>query len=103
MKPGAVCVACEAFLAECVVPVGEASAAMCWLCAHHVVDHEVPVHLAVEAECDCTPEQVYPKHVIRARVLLGAPVRSGSLVDWQKVAAEHLPHIKTTTRRRTCS
>lgn len=55
-----VCVACKAFRAECVVPVGEASAPMCWLCAHHVVDHECPPHKAMTAECECAPELIYP-------------------------------------------
>ena len=54
------CVACKAFRAECVAPVGESSAALCWLCAHHVVDHEVPPHLAATAECECLPHQIYP-------------------------------------------
>jgi hypothetical protein len=61
------CVACKAYAAECQAPVGEGSAPMCWLCAHHVVDHDVPLHEAMEARCECTPDQVYPKHVIAAR------------------------------------
>lgn len=54
------CVACEAFAAECEVPVGEGAAPMCWNCAHHVVDHGVPLHEAMTAECECTPDKVYP-------------------------------------------
>ncbi len=54
------CVACKGFRAECVVPVGESSAPMCWLCAHHVVDHERAPHDAATAECECLPHQVYP-------------------------------------------
>lgn len=54
------CVACGAFAAECEVPVGEGAAPMCWNCAHHVVDHGVPLHEAMTAECECTPDQIYP-------------------------------------------
>lgn len=54
------CVACKGFRAECVVPVGKASAAMCWLCAHHVVDHGCEPYRAMTAECECLPHQVYP-------------------------------------------
>jgi hypothetical protein len=64
-----VCVACKAFVAECMAPVGEGSAAMCWLCAHHVVDHEVPLHEAAEARCECTPDQIYPVRVLQERAV----------------------------------
>lgn len=57
------CVACKAFKAECQVPIGEGSTAMCWLCAHHVVDHDTPVHEASTAECECSPSAIYPAHV----------------------------------------
>lgn len=66
-KKGAVCVACKAFTADCVAPVGEASAPMCWLCAHHVVDHDVPLTEAMEARCECTPDQIYPVRVLQER------------------------------------
>jgi hypothetical protein len=65
------CVACKAFKAECQVPVGEGSAAMCWLCAHHVVDHETPVHEAATAECECDPKDIYPAEVQRFRMQHG--------------------------------
>lgn len=58
--PVKICVACNAFRAECIVPVREASAPMCWLCAHHVVDHERDLHEAMTAECECLPHQIYP-------------------------------------------
>lgn len=54
------CVACKAFRAECVVPVDESSAPMCWLCAHHVVDHDCAPHEAMTAECECLPHRIYP-------------------------------------------
>lgn len=69
-----VCVACQAFVAECMAPVGDGSAPMCWLCAHHVVDHDVPLHEAAEARCECTPEQVYPVRVLQQRALWLTPV-----------------------------
>lgn len=54
------CMACKAFAAECLVPIGDGAVPMCWLCAHHVIDHEVPLHLAHSAECECAPQAVYP-------------------------------------------
>lgn len=68
-KKTAVCVACQAFNAEVRAPVGEGSAPMCWLCAHHVVDHGVALHDAMEARCECTPDQVYPARVLQQRAL----------------------------------
>lgn len=62
-----VCAACKAFAAECMVPHGEGSLSMCWLCAHHVVDHEVPLARAMEAQCECAPEDIYPVRVLKAR------------------------------------
>lgn len=54
------CAACKAFAAECLVPVGDDAVPMCWLCAHHVVDHDTPIEGACEGECDCRPHQIYP-------------------------------------------
>lgn len=65
-----VCVACKCWTAECHAPVGEGSAVMCWLCAHQVVDHDVPLHEAMNACCECTPDQVYPKAVLERRAAL---------------------------------
>ncbi len=58
--PPKLCVACKGFRAECIVPVGEASAPMCWICAHHVVDHNCAPHDAATAECECLPHEIYP-------------------------------------------
>lgn len=58
--PRKLCVACQAFAAECEAPIDEGSAPMCWLCAHHVVDHGVTLHEAAEARCECLPHQIYP-------------------------------------------
>ena len=54
------CVACSGFRAECMAPVGEDSAPMCWLCAHHVVDHGCSMQGASTAECECAPHEIYP-------------------------------------------
>ena len=62
-----ICVACKSFRAECHAPIGEDSAALCWLCAHHVVDHEAALHEAATAQCECTPDQVYPAWVMHER------------------------------------
>lgn len=54
------CAACQGMRAECVAPVGETSMPLCWLCAHHVVDHGVAPGLAMTAECECLPEEIFP-------------------------------------------
>lgn len=61
--PKEACAACEAFAPTCLVPVGDAAVPMCWLCAHHVIDHEVAPHHANTAECECLPEQIYPNRI----------------------------------------
>lgn len=71
-KPRKGCVACQTFAPECIVPVGDASAPMCWLCAHHVVEHNVPVSKAYNAECECLPQAIYPHRAFEA-VELAAP------------------------------
>lgn len=57
------CAACKGYRAECVAPVGEGSMHLCWLCAHHVVDHGVAPELAITAECECLPHEIYPGRV----------------------------------------
>lgn len=54
------CASCEAFAAECLTPIGDAAVPLCWLCAHHIVDHGCAPHRAVTAECECLPHQIYP-------------------------------------------
>ena len=63
------CASCETFAPECLVPVGDAAVPMCWLCAHHVIEHDVAPHHARVAECECVPGEIYPS---RSTV---APVR----------------------------
>lgn len=56
-----ICVACNAFRAECYVPVGDGSKQMCWVCAHLHVEHNVPLHKILDSEaCDCAPHVIYP-------------------------------------------
>lgn len=57
------CGACGTFAPECLVPVGELAVPMCWLCAHHVVEHDAPLAAAHCAECECTPREIYPHRV----------------------------------------
>lgn len=61
------CCGCDAFKAEVLVPHGEGAIAMCWLCAHAHVDHEVPISKCLGHECECPPEAVYPERMIKAR------------------------------------
>lgn len=88
-EPKSVCVACGSFLAECVAPVGESSAALCWPCAHHVVDHGVALCDAMNAECDCPPEKVYPASVIERQRLLG--IRAPRA--WDELGRRLAPHL----------
>ena len=64
-RKGTLCVGCRAFVAE-VRPGGRA---LCYVCAHHVVDHGVDpdafasdgkLKLVVVAECECMPGDIYP-------------------------------------------
>jgi hypothetical protein len=54
------CVACRTYAPECLVPMGDEALPMCWLCAHHVVEHDTAVEHAYCAECECTPQQIFP-------------------------------------------
>ncbi len=62
-----VCRACGTFSPDCLVPVDEGALPMCWLCAHHVVDHGSAVSAAHVGECECSLEEIYPPHVLNAR------------------------------------
>lgn len=54
------CRACKSFAPEVLVPDGDEAVPMCWLCAHHVVDHDASMQAAPSAECECLPHQIYP-------------------------------------------
>ncbi len=60
------CNACGTFAPECLVPVGELAMPMCWLCAHHVVEHDCLLADAFSAECDCMPHDIYPGRLFDA-------------------------------------
>lgn len=66
-RPVKSCVACKAFAAECIVPIGEASAAMCWICAHHIIEHECRITEAGSAKCKCPPHKIYPDRAVNDR------------------------------------
>jgi hypothetical protein len=56
-----VCAACSTFRPEVVVSTTpDTHAALCWICAHHVVEHGAPVAHARVGECECAPEAIYP-------------------------------------------
>lgn len=54
------CAACKVYAPEVLVPDGDAALPMCWLCAHHVVEHGTALEAAYCAECECTPQEIYP-------------------------------------------
>lgn len=89
-----ICGACKAFESECMVPVFDGdSMPMCWLCAHHVVDHEVPICEAMDAECECAPGDIYPRHSAHARARLQQPVVPVNEV-WNTLQTRLAPHLK---------
>jgi hypothetical protein len=57
-KPACDC--CKAFAPECLVPMGDGAMKMCWLCAHAVVEHDVPVDSALHHRCKCSAQDIYP-------------------------------------------
>lgn len=47
---------------DVVVPLGEGAINLCWLCAHHHVDHGVPLSQCATSErCEHTPDEIYPR------------------------------------------
>ncbi len=62
----AACVCCKTFAPECLVPVGDEALPMCWLCAHHVIEHDAHPTAAHCAECECTPQEIYPRRMFDA-------------------------------------
>lgn len=103
-RPKKACAACNTFAPECLAPVSDTAVPMCWLCAHHVVDHDVPVTEAYKAECDCPPHEIYPgrapaapvepevseptlREVEREKLLSGPPQK---LVAWAREAHKQM-------------
>ncbi len=68
--PKTTCFACKLWTPECWVPMPAVlggSQPMCWLCAHHVVEHGMAPEHAHCGECECTPAQIYPVSVLAKR------------------------------------
>lgn len=57
-----VCRGCKVFAPECLVPHGDGAIPMCWLCAHHVVEHDGDIDDAYTGECECLPSEIFPHH-----------------------------------------
>jgi hypothetical protein len=45
------CVACEREPADCVAPIGDGAASMCWRCAHAIVENDATIATAAIASC----------------------------------------------------
>lgn len=65
--PKPVCFACKLWAPDCWVPLPAGSQPMCWICAHHVVEHDMAPEHAQAGECECTPAEIYPQSVLAAR------------------------------------
>lgn len=57
------CVACKVFRPEVLLR----GVALCWICAHHVVDHGTVVEHAAAGQCECLPGEIYPPDFFSAR------------------------------------
>ncbi len=62
-----VCRSCKTFTPDVLVPVGQGAISLCWICAHHVIEHGVPLDKAGAGECECLPEAIYPESLLAAR------------------------------------
>jgi hypothetical protein len=75
--PKPVCAACKAWSPEVTVPAGEGAIDLCWLCAHHHVDHGVSLRQAPEAQCECTAAEIYPRDARQGSMRAAARVAVG--------------------------
>lgn len=75
------CQACKAFAPECLVPHGHGALACCWECTHHLVVHEISPKQCARAECECSPEEIYPKAVLERRRALREAVTVASVTQ----------------------
>lgn len=50
------CTSCKTFAPECLV----AGKPVCWVCAHHVVEHHAALEHAYVGECACPAHEIYP-------------------------------------------
>lgn len=79
--PPTACACCNAFRAECLLPVGEGAIPACWLCAHAVAEHECAPSDAYTHECECLPGEIYPEgspmSLVRRKLATAERVASG--------------------------
>ncbi len=62
--PTPVCAGCKAFTPDVLLPDGPGHAgaiALCWVCAHHVVEHGISVGAAQTGTCSCKPGEIFPR------------------------------------------
>lgn len=85
VTPRPACKSCGVFCPEVMVPASnDAAIAMCWLCAHAVVDHGASPHpedgeiMIMINTCRCEPAMVYPSHVLELRALRADETRANS-------------------------
>lgn len=98
-KPRRACEACKTFAPECLVPMGDAAVPMCWLCAHHVVEHDVPLTEAFRAECECGPHLIYPDRVLAVPPPdESAPAPTAREADRDRLLDSSLEKIKAWVR-----
>ena len=76
--PPTACVCCTSFRAECLLPLDGGAVPACWLCAHAVAVHACAPHHAHVHECECTPDEIYPR---------GSAARTASVSGRLKSAA----------------
>lgn len=58
---------CGILLAECVLPHGDGSVALCWVCAHDYTEHGAEPGTRSGVSCGCSAVDIYPADVIAAR------------------------------------
>jgi hypothetical protein len=82
-----VCRACKVFTPEVLVPNGHGALPMCWLCAHHVVEHGTGISQAYAARCECSHDEIFPQRYVHGDVDYTKPrtkeelLRGSSLSD----------------------
>lgn len=110
------CAACKTFAPEVLVPDGDAAVPMCWLCAHHVIEHGTALEHAHCAECECTPQEIYPHRTFeppaevvpelsprerdRTKLLGGPPAR---LAAWAREAHKQMSDAQLAAVKRRLS
>lgn len=65
--PRTVCFACKLWTPDVWVPLPAALGGqqpMCFICAHHVIEHDMAPEHAQCGECEHTPAEIYPASVL---------------------------------------